>query len=86
MLKSEYLEIAPKHESLSEVEVKKSSEKLLLSVVLQGLFDNFELFKTVHDFSRASILFSDIEKTSEIFAVSEKFQKCGNYLRYSVDC
>ena len=57
---------------------EKISEKLLVSVVLKGLPDSYEYFKTVHDFSKTPTPFSDLKKALKNFADSQKFKDCGN--------
>ena len=49
-----------------EVAGEMISEKLLVSVVLKGLPDSYEYFKTVHDFSKTPTPFSDLKKLSKI--------------------
>ena len=51
---------------------EKISETLLISVVLKGLPDSFDYFKTVHDFSKTKASFSDVEKALKNFANSQK--------------
>ena len=54
------------------------SEKLLVSVVLKGLLDNYECFKTVDDFSKTPVPFSDLKKALKIFADSQNLKERGN--------
>ena len=61
-----------------EVAGEKISEKLLVSVVLKGLPDSYEYFKTVHDFSKTPTPFSYLKKALKIFADSQKLKDCGN--------
>ena len=70
-----------KAETLStslEVEGEKISEKLLVSVVRKGLPDNYEYFKTVHNFSKSPTPISDLKKALNNSADSQKLKDCGN--------
>ena len=49
------------------------SEKLLVSVDLKALPDSFELFRTVHDFSKYPTPFSDLK-----IADSQKLKEAGS--------
>ena len=61
-----------------EVAGEKISGKLLVSVVLKGLPNSYEYFKTVHDSSKAPTSFSDLKKALKNFADSLKLKDCGN--------
>ena len=61
-----------------EVAGEKILEKLLFSVVLKGLPDSYEYFKTVDDFSKSPTPFSDWKKALKKFAESQKLKHCSN--------
>ena len=63
---TDYLIRAETLSSSSEVAGEKISEKLLVSVVLKGLPDSYEYFKTVHDFSKTPTPFCDLKKALKI--------------------
>ena len=75
---TDYLIRAEILSSALEVAGEKISEKLLVSVVLKGLPDSYEYFRTVHDFSKTPTPFSDLKKALENFADSQKLKDCGN--------
>ena len=75
---TDYLIRAETLSSSLEVAGEKTSEKLLVSVVLKGLPDSYEYFKTVHDFSKTPTPFSDLKKALKNFADSQKLKDCGN--------
>ena len=75
---TDYLIRAETLSSSLEVAGEKISEKLLVSVVLKGLPDSYEYFKTVHDFSKTPTPFSDLKKALKNFADSQKLKDCGN--------
>ena len=54
---TDYLIRAETLSSSLEVAGEKISEKLLVSVVLKGLPDSYEYFKTVHDFQKLPLRF-----------------------------
>ena len=58
--------------------ILKTSEKLLVSVVLKGLPNSYEYFKTVDVFSKTPTPFSDLKKALRNFADSQKLKDCGN--------
>ena len=60
-----------------EVAGEKISQKLLVSIVLKGLRDSFEYFKTVHDFFKTPTPFSDLKKALKYFADSQKLKEAG---------
>ena len=68
---TDYLIRAETLSSSLEVAGEKISEKLLVSVVLKGLPDSYESFKTVHDFSKTPTPFSDLKKSLKNFADSQ---------------
>ena len=55
-----------------------TGENLLVSVVLQGLPDSYEYFRTVHDFSKTPTPFSDLKKALKNFADLQNLKDCGN--------
>ena len=75
---TDYLIRAETLPSSLEVAGEKISEKLLVSVVLKGLPDSYEYFKTVHDFSKTHTPLSDLKKALKIFPDSQKLKDCGN--------
>ena len=75
---TDYLIRAETLSSSLKVAGEKISEKLLVSVVLKGLPDSYEYFKTVHDFSKSPTPFSDLKKALKKFADSQKLKNCGN--------
>ena len=75
---TDYLIRAETLSSSLEVAGEKISDKLLVSVVLKGLPDSYEYFKTVHDFSKTPTPFSDLKKALKNFADSQKLKDCGN--------
>ena len=75
---TDYLIRAETLSSSLEVAGEKISEKLLVSVVLKGLPNSYEYFKTVHDFSKTPTPFSELKKALKIFADSQKLKDCGN--------
>ena len=74
---TDYLIRAETLSSSLEVAGEKISEKLLVSVVLKGLPDSYEYFKTVHDFSSTRTPFSYLKKALKNFADSQKLKDCG---------
>ena len=75
---TDYLIRAETLSSSLEVAGEKISETLLVSVVLEGLPDSYEYFKTVHDFSKTPTPFSDWKKALKNFADSQQLKDCGN--------
>ena len=75
---TDYLIRAATLSSSLEVAGEKISEKLLVSVNFKGLPDNYEYFKTVHDFSKTLTPFSDLKKALKNFADRHKLKDCGN--------
>ena len=73
---TDYLIRAETLSSSLEVAGEKISEKLLVSVVLKGLPDSYEYFKTVHNFSSTRTPFSDLKKALKNFADSQKLKDC----------
>ena len=74
---TDYLIRAEILSSSLEVAGEMIPEKLLVSVVLKGLPDSYEYFKTVHDFSRTPTPFSDLKKALKNFSDSQKMKDCG---------
>ena len=74
---TDYLIRAETLSSSLEVAGQKISEKLLVSVVLKGLPDSYEYFRTGHDFSSSRTPFSDLKKALKNFADSQKLKDCG---------
>ena len=54
---------------------EKVSESLLISIVLKGLPNSFDYFKTVHDFSTTKASFSDVKKALKNFANSQELKR-----------
>ena len=51
---------------------------MLVSVVLKGLPDSYEYFKTVYEISKTPTPLFDLKKALENFADSQKLKDCGN--------
>ena len=75
---TDYLNRAETISSSLEVAGEKISETLLVSVVLEGLPDSYEYFRTMHDFSKTPTPFFDLKKALKNFADSQKLKDCGN--------
>ena len=75
---TDYLIRAETLSSSLELAGKKISEKLLVSVFLEGLPDSYEYFRTVHDFSKSPATFCDLKEALKNFADSQNFKNCGN--------
>ena len=71
---TDYLITAESLSSLLEVAGEMISEKLLVSVVLKGSPDNYDSFKTVHDFSKTLTPFSDLKKILKNFAENKRLR------------
>lgn len=71
----DYLIRAETLSSSLEVAGEKVSEPLLVSVVLKGLPNSYDYFKTVHDFSKTKTSFSDVKKALINFSDSQKIRK-----------
>ena len=75
---TDYLIRAEPLSSSLEVAGEKISEMLLVPVVLIGLPDSYEFFKTVHDLSKIPTPFSDLKKALKDFADWQELKGCGN--------
>ena len=82
---TDYLIRAETLSSSLDVAGEKTSEKLLVSVVLKGLPDTYEYFKTMHDFLKTPTPFSDLKKALKIFADSQNLEDCDNSINTNSD-
>ena len=71
---TDYLIRAETLSSSLEVAGEKISEKLLVCVILEGLVDNYEYFRPVHDFANYLTPFPDFKKALKNFTDSQKLK------------